>query len=343
MTTFLSKPSFELATLKRGICPMFGFWSRCTWAAILAFLMVLPAFGQQQQQGSANGKTQTAHPGPWKNPRTPDGQPDIQGIWTNFDSTPFERPDPPPQNKPPATPSTMTTPPTVSLPFADQNPLVAKRSSMVVDPPDGRVPLTQWAQEKRDYALAHVQDSWEYNTPWERCITRGIPGGIFPVNYDNAYQILQTPGYVVILYNMIHDTRIIPLDGRPHISADVRQWNGDPRGHWEGNTLVVETTNFNGKGMIASANLNGRVRSIPETEGAYIVERFTRVDEKTINYEVIIKDPKAYTAPWTVAMPLTKDDSFQMYEYACHEGNQNYMEITLGAGRVQDKANQTGK
>jgi hypothetical protein len=304
-------------------------------AAFLMLALVGPTFGQGQSAKSGAASSKSAGKAS-KTPRTPDGQPDIQGTWINFDSTPFERPDPASVSKP-AGASSMPALPTVSLPFADQGPSTPKRTSMVVDPPDGRVPLTPWAEERRDYALGHVQDSWEYNTPWERCITRGIPGGIFPVVYDNAYQILQTPGYVVILYNMIHDTRIIPLDGRPHLPQSVRQWNGDPRGHWEGDTLVVETTNFNGKGMIASANLNGRLRSIPETEGASIVERFTRVDAKTINYEVTIKDPKAYSAPWTVAMPLSKDNSFRMYEYACHEGNQNYMEITLGAGRLQEK------
>lgn len=308
----------------------------CAMSGLL-LVLVSPALGQGQPQSTKQmtGATKSAAK-PSNTPRTPDGQPDIQGTWINYDSTPFERPDPATSSKQ-AAPSPMPALPTVSLPFADQGPSVAKRTSMVVDPPDGRVPLTAWAEQRRDYSLAHVQDSWEYNTPWERCITRGVPGGIFPVNYDNAYEILQTPGYVVILYNMIHDTRIIPIDGRPHIPQDVRQWNGDPRGHWEGNTLVVETSNFNGKGMIASANLNGRVRSIPETEDAYVVERFTRVDSKTINYEVTIKDSKAYSSPWTVAMPLSKDNSFRMYEYACHEGNQNYMEITLGAGRLQDK------
>jgi hypothetical protein len=323
-------------------------------------LVSVPLFGQSvsdpPSKASASSaatakptKKKTPATKSWTLSRTPDGQPDLQGMWVNFDSTPFEKPDPAapptvaaPEGKP--SPTTGMALPTVSLPFGEKESSASKRPSMVVDPPNGRVPLTPWAEQTRDYFLAHVQDSWEYNTPWERCITRGVPGGIFPVAYDNAYQILQTPGYVVILYDMIHDTRIIPLDGRPHISDEVRQWNGDPRGHWEGNTLVVESTNFNGKGMYGTANLNGRIRDIPETDGAYIVERFTRTGEKTIEYNVTIKDARAFTAPWKVAMPLTLDNTFQMYEYACHEGNQNYMEITLGAGRTQDKAvEDTGK
>jgi hypothetical protein len=205
----------------------------------------------------------------------------------------------------------------------------------VVDPPDGRLPpLTPWAAETRDYREAHIKDSWVYDQSWTRCITRGVPGGMFPVVYDNAYQIFQTPGYVVIFSEMIHDTRVIPIDGRPHIPDRVRQWNGDSRGHWEGNTLVVDTTNFNGGGMFAEYK---PIIFVPESESAHIVERFTRTDEKTINYEVTVDDPKSFTASWKVAMPLSLDNTYRMFEYACHEGNQNYMEINLGAGRLQDK------
>jgi hypothetical protein len=208
---------------------------------------------------------------------------------------------------------------------------------MVVDPPSGRVPLTPWAEQIRDYSLAHVSDSWEYNTPWERCVTRGVPAGIFPASYNNAYQIFQTPGQVVMQYEMIHQTRVIPTDGRPHLPQNVRTWDGDSRGHWEGDTLVVETTNFNGKNVINSSAAGQRVRAVPESEEARIVERFTRVSADTINYEVTVVDEKAYTAPWKVAMPLTRDDSYKIFEYSCHEGNQDYMEIVLGGGRLKDK------
>lgn len=272
----------------------------------------------------------------WKQAKTPDGQPDIQGTWVNFESTPFER-----AASAPARPRATADP--SDRPFADRAPKVAARASLVVEPSTGRVPLTPWAEQQRDYALAHIQDSWEYNTPWERCITRGIPAAIFPAAYNNGYQILQTPGQVVIVYEMIHETRIIPIDGRPHLPAVLRQWNGDARGHWEGNTLVVETTNFNGKSMIATNAASLRIRSVPQTENARITERFTRADENTIDYEVTIDDPKAASAPWKVAMPLVRDDGYKIYEYMCHEANQDYMEITLGGGRLQEKNAAAGR
>ena len=137
---------------------------------------------------------------------------------------------------------------------------------MVVDPPDGRVPVLAWAEAKRDFDLANIGNSWVHETPWVRCITRGFPAGMFPAGYNNAYQIVQVPGYVVIASEMIHETRIIPLDGRPRLGAGIRLWNGDPRGRWEGDTLVVETTNFNDKGSIATSAATGRIRGIPQSE-----------------------------------------------------------------------------
>ena len=133
----------------------------------------------------------------------------------------------------------------------------------------------KWAEDKRDYDLAHLEDHYRHETPWVRCITRGVPGGMFPAGYNNGYQIIQMPGYVVIVYEMIHDTRIIPLDGRPHVGANIRMWNGDPRGRWEGNTLVVETTNFNDMGSIATSAATGRIRGIPHSDELHVVERFT--------------------------------------------------------------------
>lgn len=290
-----------------------------------AAALTLPLAAQPKPAPAKPGLTRS-----WKQAKTPDGQPDIQGTWVNFESTPFERTASVP------TRARATGDPS-DRPFADRAPKVAARASLVVEPESGRVPLTPWAEQQRDYALAHIQDSWEYNTPWERCITRGIPAAIFPAAYNNGYQILQTPGQVVIVYEMIHETRIIPIDGRPHLPGVLRQWNGDPRGHWEGNTLVVETTNFNGKSMIATNAASLRIRSVPQTEDARITERFTRADENTINYEVIIDDAKVASTPWKIAMPLVRDDGYKIYEYMCHEANQDYMEITLGGGRLQEK------
>jgi len=253
----------------------------------------------------------------WKQGRTPDGQPDIQGIWLNFDSTPFEAPDPKAAARPAAVDGTGPAPE-----FADHTHKVsARRPSMVVDPPDGRVPVMKWAEDRRDYDLDHIPDAPEHETPWVRCITRGHPAGMFPAGYNNAYQIIQIPGYVVIAFEMIHETRIIPIDGRPRLNERIRQWNGEPRGRWDGNTLVVESTNYNSKGSIATSAATGRIRGIPQTDAMHVVERFTRLDENTIDYSVTITDPKVYTRPWTVRLPLNRDDSYQMFEYSCQEGN----------------------
>jgi hypothetical protein len=212
-----------------------------------------------------------------------------------------------------------------------------RRKSMVVDPPDGKVPVLPWAEAKRDYDLAHLEDSWVHETPWVRCITRGVPGGMFPAGYNNGYEFVQIPGFVVIRYEMIHEARIIPMDGRPHLSPHIRQWNGDPRGHWEGNTLVVDTTNFHDRGSIATSAATGRIRGIPHSEALHVVERFTPTDANTIEYEVTIDDPKVYTRPWKVAIPLTRDPNYQIYEYSCQEGNYA-LPNALSAGRAREKA-----
>jgi hypothetical protein len=260
--------------------------------------------------------------------RTPDGQPDLQGTWVNFDSTPFEA-DAAPLGQSPVNPPSH---------WADHDsPMSAQRRSMVVDPPDGRVPVMKWAEDKRDYDLAHLSDAPQHETPWVRCITRGVPGGMFPAGYNNGYEIVQIPGYVIIVYEMIHDTRIIPLDGRPHVGANIRMWNGDPRGRFEGNTLVVETTNFNDKGVMGTSAATGRIRGIPHSEEMHVVERFTRISDDVINYSVTITDPKVYTAPWTVALPLNRDPSYKMFEYACHEGNLA-LPNALSAGRARERA-----
>jgi hypothetical protein len=136
---------------------------------------------------------------------------------------------------------------------------------------------------------------------------------------------------------MIHEARIIPLDGRPHPPQSIRQWNGDSRGRWEGNTLVVDTTNYNGKGWIATSAATGRIKGIPQSEALHVVERFTRVSSDTIQYEVTIDDPDVYTKPWKVAIPLERDPNYQIFEYACHEGNHAVANI-LSGGRALDEA-----
>jgi hypothetical protein len=269
----------------------------------------------------------------WVAPKTPDGQPDIQGIWTNYDPTPFEVPLPTDRRAV----NDGTGP---SGDFNDTAPRrVERRRSMVVDPPSGRVPVLPWAEAKRDDDLKRIQDSWVYQTPWDRCITRGgSPGGMFPGGYGNGYRIVQSPGVVAIFYEMIHEPRIIPVDGQPHLPKAIRLWNGDSRGRWEGNTLIVDITNYHDRGAIASNAASGRMRGIPHSEELHVVERFTIVDRDTINYEVTIEDPKVYTAPWKVAGPLIRDDSYQIFEYACHEGNYA-MPNTLSAGRARERQN----
>ncbi len=266
---------------------------------------------------------------PWTR-LTPDGQPDLQGKWVNFDSTPFEA-----DVAPPSLAGNPVNPPAH---WADHDsPLSPTRRSMVVDPPDGRVRILSWAEEKRDYDLAHLDEAPQYETPWVRCITRGVPGGMLPAGYNNGYAIMQIPGYVVIVYEMIHETRIIPLDGRPHVGSNIRMWTGDSRGRWEGNTLVVETTNFNDKGVIAASAAAGRLRGIPHSEEMHVVERFTRISEDVINYSATVTDPKVYETPWTVALPLNRDAGYKIYEYACHEGNLA-MANALSAGRARERA-----
>ena len=292
-----------------------------------------------------------------KPPRTPDGQPDLQGLWTNETITPFERPSQlagkaffteeeaaelEQRTARRRAESDSTPRPGVVGSYnriwfdSGEKVLSTRQTSLVVDPPDGRVPVRPEAEQKRDFNFAHNADSYEYMSVWDRCLSRGIPGSMFPAGYNNAYRILQVPGYVVILYEMIHDARIIPIDARPHIAPNIRQWMGDARGRWEEDTLVVETTNFHDRGWIASSSAGGRIKGIPTSDALYVVERFTRVDEDTIQYEVTIEDPNVYTKPWTVAMPLTRDPDYRIFEYACHEGNRAVTNVLAGA-RAQER------
>jgi hypothetical protein len=304
-----------------------------TWALAIAMVLSITASPAAGQAPAAAAKTTTAAAG-WTPARTPDGQPDIQGIWINYDTTPFETPN---ANDPDGiqrgAPGTGP-----SGDFADSaGRRNARRPSLVVDPPDGRVAVMAAAEAKREYDLAHLTDSWENHTMWERCITRGVPGGIFPAGYGAGYQIIQGPGHVVILYEMIHEARIIPIDGRPHLPSSIRQWNGDSRGRWEGNTLVVEVTNYNDKGSVATNAATGRLRNLQSSEQLHVVERFTAAGPDRIDYQVTITDPKAYAKPWTVAIPLNRDSNYQLFEYACHEGNYA-LPNSLAGSRAEEKA-----
>jgi hypothetical protein len=214
----------------------------------------------------------------------------------------------------------------------------SRQTSLVVAPLNGRIPpLTDSAKAlAADAAVRRGQSpgSWEDLTMYDRCVTRGVAGSIFPVIYGNGTQFVQTPGLIAIRYEMIHETRIVPLDGRPHATANLRSYMGDPIGHWEGTTLVVETTNFIGGRVSVGGN---GAAGPPYSEDLRLIERFTRTSDKTILYEVTISDPKTYTAPWTVAFPVTKEPGYQIFEYACHEGNYA-MHNRLSAARAEERA-----
>jgi hypothetical protein len=295
----------------------------------------------------------------WINGKTADGQPDLQGVWTNATLTPMERPasqaDKPFLSDDEVAAIESRT--AARRAVADDNVVVEAgnavgsynqiwldsgdtvlstgQTSLIVDPPTGRAPIKAAAETERDYDFAHVEDSYIHQTVWDRCISRGIPGSMLPAGYNNAYRIIQTPDTVTIVYEMIHDVRVIPLKKTAHINAKVKLWMGDSIAHWEGETLVVETTNFNNRGMIASSSAGARLKGIPVSEGLHVVERFSRISEDTIIWEARINDPGSFTAPFTISMPLTGDSSYDMYEYACHEGNHAVPNI-LRAGRARE-------
>jgi hypothetical protein len=292
----------------------------------------------------------------YKQPRTEDGQPDIQGIWTSYTITPFERPARW-ADKATLTPEEVKAYEEETAKRAAGYPpkgggvggdtwldpgnkmLYGGQTAMVVDPPDGRVPVKPEAEQHRQFMLAHSADSWEYMSVWDRCLTRGVPGGMFPGNNDNAYQIYQTPGFVVVFYEMIHEAHIIPLDlGKSaHLPDSVRQLNGDSHGRWDGNTLIVETTNYDGITQIATSAVQGRLRAMPMSKSTHVTEKFTRINETVLNYEVTIDDPETYSRPWTARIPLNGEPNYRIFEVACHEGN-TATEMTLKGARAQEKA-----
>ncbi|PYQ81727.1 MAG: hypothetical protein DMG01_03175, partial [Acidobacteria bacterium] len=204
------------------------------------------------------------------------------------------------------------------------------RTSMIVGP-EGRVPpLTPEAQQRNAQRAAlakgHEFDGPENRTIQERCIIWANEGPpMLPAGYNNYLQIVQTPAYVVIMQEMIHDARIIPVDGRPHAAPNIRKWLGDSRGRWEGDTLVVDTTNFTDK-----TNFRG------SRENLHVVERFTRVDEKTVRYEFTVDDPATWTKPWSAEMPLARDKG-PIFEYACHEANYGFANNLKGARALETK------
>jgi hypothetical protein len=208
----------------------------------------------------------------------------------------------------------------------------SRQSSLVVDPPDGRLPamtpegVRRLASTKNTYLQATGFNAANELGPYDRCVSRGVLGSMFPVVYNNGNQLIQAPGLVVLRNEMIHETRVIRLDNGPTLSPKIRLYMGSSRGHFEGNTLVVKTTNFNGA---TGATANGNLMLM--SEALDLTEKFTRTGPDTIQYEVTVNDPKTWTRSWTAAFPLRRDPNYKMFEYACHEGNHAMSNILSGS------------
>jgi hypothetical protein len=296
-------------------------------------------------------------------PRTPWGDPDLQGMWTNATATPLERSkdlegklvladdELAERDRQVAQENSTDNAPAAGNPgshneFWRERGKLGKRTSLLVDPPDGRLPLLTREGQTAQTQLAEARkmgpaDGPESRSLFERCITRGLPGAMMGNFYNHNYHILQTPGYVVISVEMIHDARIIPLDGRPHVGQQIRQWLGDSRGRWDGNTLIVETTNLNN---ISDRTINRALGIIMfgTSATARVIERFTRLDADTIDYQVTVDDPATYTQPWTAAIPMAKLQG-TLFEFACHEGNHHGMVGILAGHRAEEQAAETAK
>ncbi len=315
---------------------------------VAAAVAVLPIVGHAQAaRATKAARTFTA-------PRTPWGDPDISGNVTNvFEaSTPFERPE---------ALAGRRLEDIQGEELANYRGQLQKRTIdnfegplhgpdhwwqdiydlrkggqawFVIDPPDGKIPpMTAEAQRRPraqgpggSYAPGEFWNGPEDFNLYDRCITRGLPGSMMPAIYGNSYRIVQTPGYVAIQYEMIHETRVIPLDGRPHVGRNVRLDMGDARGHWDGNTLIVETTNFTRRSAYRNAN----------PDRLKLVERFTRVAPDKIMWTVTVDDPTTWTRPWTFGMPLTIMDTEVMEPYECHEGNYGLVNM-LEIARAKDR------
>jgi hypothetical protein len=303
--------------------------------------------------------TAVANTTKWSPPRTPWGDPDLSGNLTNLYEldTPFERPEAFAGRRledikgeelvnirraiRDRTTSERSTPESLALSgsrwfwFDALDHLRGGMPWLVMDPPDGKIPPV--APEGRQRAALRVAerqnsghgpaDSPTDRSLYDRCISRGLPGSMMPAIYGNSYQIVQGPGYVAIRYEMVHEVRVIPLDGRPHVGPTLRSYMGDARGHWDGDTLVVETGNFKDETAYRGSN-SATLR---------LIERFTRTAPDKIMWTVTVDDPKTWTRPWTFGMPLTFNDQEQIFEYACHEGNYAMTNL-LNAARSDEKA-----
>ena len=278
-------------------------------------------------------------------PRTPWGEPDLQGYWPSVAmlGVPLERPASLGEK------ATLTDEEFARLPAQRRTPNAndaffgesrdhwrdygkpQRQTSLIVDPPNGRFPPLTPDGAKRTAAIPNEArgplNGPDDVSPAARCISRGAFGSMLPIGNSSGNQIMQAPGVVVIRNEMIHEARVIPVDGRPHVGKKILSYMGDSRGRWEGATLVVETTNFNETGGVNRAF----------SRGARMTERFTRIDARTLRYEVTVDDPQTWTRPWTVAFPLEQDPTFYLFEFACHEGNYWSMRSMLGGARLVEK------
>ncbi|HEX6997128.1 MAG TPA: hypothetical protein VF322_03225 [Gammaproteobacteria bacterium] len=296
--------------------------------ALAAALATAPAAAQSERS--------------WTPPRTPWGDPDLRGMWPvdHMNGTPLERPPELGERRFLTDEEYAERVERLRALNARYDQEIASHkmgmghwvemgepnrlTSLVVEPANGRLPpLTPEGERKS----ATMRSSWsdipfdsvaDFNA-LDRCITRGMPASMFPFMYNSGIQIMQSPGYVVIRLELIHETRVIPVDGRPPLAPEIKLWLGESRGHWEGDTLVVETTNFNGETPMTI--VGPRNKPIPTSTSMRIVERFTRTAEDTIEYEIEVEDPVMLTAPWKAAFPWKLDPEYEFFEYACHEDN----------------------
>jgi hypothetical protein len=327
-----------------------GFCMRRYILISLVVAVVAMVAGPLSGAGGAGAQTRMAASRRWVTPRTTDGKPDLQGVWSFRSATPLERPaefagqeflsdeDVARVEQRAAERLRVEIP---GDPFFNTPPwwldwgtrvVNTRRSSLIIDPSDGRLPAMtpEGVQREADLKRARVAvNGPESLTPWDRCITRGLPAVMMPSAYNNNLQILQTPGYIALITEMIHEARIVPLDDRVPLPQTPRTWTGYSRGRWDGDTLVLETSRFSDQAdFIAPPGdrfLGGGAR-------LRLIERLSRIDARTIDYRLTVEDPTTWVRPWTVAFPLVKTDS-RIYEYACHEGNYSMLNI-LSAARA---------
>ena len=327
-------------------------------AAMLSPLSVFAQAPRSERTDAAGAKN-------WAAPRTPWGEPDLQGTYSNRTITPFERPanvadrefftqeevaalEKRAQEQTGDEGRSKGTRGDVERAYNDfwwdrGTKVTTPRTSLVIDPPDGRVPeLTEEAKKRAGDegkrpafrgagANGRGTDTWLDRSTFERCITRGMPGAMSPTAYNNNYRITQSPGYVAIQIEMLGGARVIPTDGRPHLNQSIRQWMGHSVARWEGDTLVVDTSNFTDKVLYRGA-----------AENLHLIERFTRVAPGQIDYRVTVIDPSTFTKQWTVAIPYLNTGE-DMFEYACHEGNYGMEGILSGAREEERAAAEKGK